>query len=92
MSLVVQPRPEDVETAEVSWARQKRERALNNTAASVGVGYCNSDVHCNTVQVSTPPFLRNAAMVFLLHSGWSCHTALPSNASILYTRRNRATR
>ena len=35
----------------------------------------------------TPPFIRNAALVMLLYSGWREHKSIPSNSSVLYESR-----
>ena len=37
-----------------------------------------------SVKVTTPPFIRNAAIVFLLLSGWRERNKIPSNSTVYY--------
>ena len=37
-----------------------------------------------SIPLSIPPFLKNSAMVFLLHSGWKERHKIPSNSTMIY--------
>ena len=41
-------------------------------------------------KIITPPFIRNAAIMFLLFSGWKERNKIPSNSTVYYQARNQS--
>ena len=78
--LLVQPRPENVEEEEEKWIRKK---SFYSSRPRVAL---RRQLMASLV---TPPFIRNAALVMLLYSGWREARKIPSNSSVLYESRRK---
>ena len=80
--LLVQPRPENVEEEEEKWIAKK--------AASLAVSYRYArEARAARAALITPPFMRNAALLMLIYSGWRECRRMPSNSSVLYESRRK---